>query len=350
MTTTSAVPPASSSSSSAKPAHGPVGGHLDGAAAPARRARCGSPARRPTAAAPRATGEAKTATSSRSALTRPSPGSRRSRAPRRVAAAGGHAGRRDRLEPGEVVGGELDGRGGDVVLQVGPPLGARDRDDVRALGEHPGQRQLAGASTPFSSASARTASTSRRFAGERVALEARVGAPEVVLAEVVAAGDRAGEEAAAERAVGHDADPVLAGDPTVPTPPPASRSRVHSDHSLCSAAIGWTATARRMRGGAGLRQPEVADLALLRRARPSRRRCPRSAPSGPPGAGSRGRSRRPPAGAGWPRRRPARSPAGRRSRMPPSSSRHSENLVASCTSSRRPAMASPTSSSLWPLP
>ena len=35
--------------------------------------------------------------------------------------------------------------------------------------------------------------------------------------------------------------------------------------------------------------------------------------------------------------------------QPPRSLRASENLVASCTSSRRPAIASPTSSSLWPL-
>src|SRR5438270_192180 len=36
--------------------------------------------------------------------------------------------------------------------------------------------------------------------------------------------------------------------------------------------------------------------------------------------------------------------------MPPSGSRMSENFVATTNSSRRPAIASPTSSSLWPSP
>ena len=40
----------------------------------------------------------------------------------------------------------------------------------------------------------------------------------------------------------------------------ASMSRLHSDHSLCSAAIGCTALARRSVSGRGLRQAQVADL------------------------------------------------------------------------------------------
>ena len=42
----------------------------------------------------------------------------------------------------------------------------------------------------------------------------------------------------------------------------ASGSRVHSEYSVCSAATGCTAWARRIVSGAGLGQPDVADLAL----------------------------------------------------------------------------------------
>ena len=40
----------------------------------------------------------------------------------------------------------------------------------------------------------------------------------------------------------------------------ASRSRVHSDHSLCSAAIGWTATARRMEAALASDRPRYRTL------------------------------------------------------------------------------------------
>ena len=40
-------------------------------------------------------------------------------------------------------------------------------------------------------------------------------------------------------------------------------SRVHSEYSLCSAVIGWTAWARRIVSARGLREPEVADLARV---------------------------------------------------------------------------------------
>ena len=43
----------------------------------------------------------------------------------------------------------------------------------------------------------------------------------------------------------------------------SSTSRSHSEYSDCSAAIGWTAAARRIVSGAGFGQADVADLALL---------------------------------------------------------------------------------------
>ena len=42
----------------------------------------------------------------------------------------------------------------------------------------------------------------------------------------------------------------------------ASGSRVHSEYSVCSAAIGMHRVGAADRGGAGLGQPDVADLAL----------------------------------------------------------------------------------------
>ena len=63
---------------------------------------------------------------------------------------------------------------------------------------------------PFSAASASTSATSSRLRCEVLLLEARAAAPEVLLVEVVDRADPAGEEAAAERAVGDEADPELA--------------------------------------------------------------------------------------------------------------------------------------------
>ena len=70
----------------------------------------------------------------------------------------------------------------------------------------------------------------------------------------------------------------------------ASSSRVNSDHSLCSAAIGCTASAARSVSALTSHRPRCADLARLRPARPWRRRSPRSARPGCGGACSRGRS------------------------------------------------------------
>ncbi len=57
----------------------------------------------------------------------------------RCDAPGRHLG--DRLE---ILGAELDRQRRHVLLEVGPPLGAGDGDDVRTLGQQPRQRQLGG--------------------------------------------------------------------------------------------------------------------------------------------------------------------------------------------------------------
>src|ERR1035437_497298 len=65
-------------------------------------------------------------------------------ASRGVALTGGHPGRGDLVDGGEVVCTEVDVHGGDVLLQVGDPPGARDRDYVGALSKDPGKGELAG--------------------------------------------------------------------------------------------------------------------------------------------------------------------------------------------------------------
>ena len=63
---------------------------------------------------------------------------------------------------------------------------------------------------PTSEATASTSSTMRRLLLEVLAGEARVGLAPVVVGELLGGADRAGEEAVAERRVGHEADAQLA--------------------------------------------------------------------------------------------------------------------------------------------
>ena len=71
--------------------------------------------------------------------------------------------------------------------------------------------------------------------------------------------DGAGQEAAAERRVRHQADArARAGRPATVV----SGSRAHSEYSLCTAVIGCTAYARRSSVVVHLGQAQVADLAL----------------------------------------------------------------------------------------
>jgi hypothetical protein len=120
---------------------------------------------------------------------------------------------------------------------------------------------------------------------EVFALEARRVAPVVVRREVLELLELAGQEAAPERAVGDEADAEL---PAHRGRISSSGSRLQSEYSVCSAAIGWTRRpADRVRG----RPPTSRGSAPCRpsRARPWRRPSPRSAPSGRRGAGSRDR-------------------------------------------------------------
>src|SRR5262249_16051952 len=98
---------------------------------------------------------------------------------------------------------------GCVLLEVAAPLRSRDRDDVGALREHPGDRELRRRDALLRS----DLLDLRRDAEIRVevvAREPRSVAAEVVLVELVRRGESAGEKAAAERRVGNESDPELA--------------------------------------------------------------------------------------------------------------------------------------------
>src|SRR3989442_1927816 len=51
-------------------------------------------------------------------------------------------GRREVVQPFDLLGAQLDAVGGGVLLDAGNPLGAGNRSDVVALREQPGQRDL----------------------------------------------------------------------------------------------------------------------------------------------------------------------------------------------------------------
>ena len=134
-------------------------------------------------------------------------------------------------------------------------------------------------------------------------------AAEVVLREAVGGADLPRQEAAAERAVGDEADPELAAGRRAHRPPGrASRA------STQSAAP--RSDARRARAGssrARLRRGRGAEPCPLERAPPSRRPSPRSGHGGRRGAGSRDRCGRRRA-AGARRRTPAARMRRRRGR------------------------------------
>ena len=196
--------------------------------------------------------------------------------------------------------------------------------------------------TPFSAASASHLLDEREVLAQVLLLEARPAAAEVRLLEVVDRAEPAGEEAASERAVGDEADPELAD----------GRQDLRLGIARPERVLGLQ---RRDRMD-GVRAPDRLRAPPRRargsapcppgRARPSRRRSPRSASPGRRGAGSRGRSSRRRAVSGTPRRRSGRTPAlPLIPRNSPCSPRMFPNFVATTTSSRRPAIALPTSSS-----
>src|SRR6185436_14810344 len=120
-----------------------------------------------------------------------------------------HSSRQQRVDLPQVVRSEMDADGRRVLLDPFAPLRTRNGNEVVPLCEHPGQGELGGRAT-FSRGDARDALDDREVPPEVVALEARVVPPPVVGREVVGRRVAAGQESAAERAVGDKADAQLA--------------------------------------------------------------------------------------------------------------------------------------------
>ena len=121
--------------------------------------------------------------------------------------------------------------------------------------------------------------------GARFGREPRQRAAEVGAVEGRLRVDRAGEEALAERLNGTKPMPSSSSAGSTSR----SGSRVHSEYSLCTAATGCTACARRIVCAPASERPKCCDLACLRSGPSPRRRRPRSARSDRRGAGRRDR-------------------------------------------------------------
>ena len=159
-----------------------------------------------------------------------------------------------------------------IARRVGPGIGTTSSP----CAQHPGQRQLRRRCTPFSGASSSTLRDQRQVPVQVLALETRLVRRKSSGVEVV--GRRTARSGSRGRAaVGDEADPQLAArrqHVVAPGPGSTASTRSGPRRSGGPRAPGGSSPAT------ASRQPEVADLALARPARPSRRPSPRSATSG----------------------------------------------------------------------
>src|SRR5207247_2908963 len=118
-------------------------------------------------------------------------------------------GRREVVQPFDLLGAQLDAVGGGVLLDPGNPLGAGNRSDVIALREQPGQRDLCRCCSDLLGNGSNLVDDAE-IALEVLAGEARVGLAPVVVRELLGRADLAREEAVAERRAGNEADAQLA--------------------------------------------------------------------------------------------------------------------------------------------
>ena len=105
--------------------------------------------------------------------------------------------RLERVEPAELVDGELDVRSGGVLFDACDAAGAGDGSDVLTPAEEPGQRGLGRGGADLGTDGGDLVDESE-VALEVVAGEARIGLAPVVVAEVVDGADLSGEQAVAE--------------------------------------------------------------------------------------------------------------------------------------------------------
>ena len=102
-----------------------------------------------------------------------------------VAFAGG---RREVVQPFDLLGAQLDAVGGGVLLDAGDPLGAGDRGDVVALREQPGQGDLCRRGARLGGNGLDLVDDAQ-VALEVLAGEARVGLAPVVVGELLGRAD-----------------------------------------------------------------------------------------------------------------------------------------------------------------
>ena len=123
----------------------------------------------------------------------------------RIAQAEGRPDRKSAVQFGESVVRQLDVGGRDVLLEIFPPLHARKDDNVRMLRENEGQRDLRRRQS-FAGGDGLKLGHELEVVLEMRLLEAGGAGPLVVGAELGKALELAGEQAAAERRVGDEAD------------------------------------------------------------------------------------------------------------------------------------------------
>ena len=146
------------------------------------------------------------------------------------------------LDLPQVVGGELDVGGGDVLLEPVQLRGAGDRDDPRLLGEQPGERDLRRRCTLPLARRRSSSSTNARFALRASASKRGTVLRKSELSKVVVS---------SIFPVRKPLPSGLKGTKPIPSSSSVGRiassgSRHQSEYSLCSAVTGWTAWARRI--------------------------------------------------------------------------------------------------------
>ena len=129
----------------------------------------------------------------------------------RIARAGGGTSGDSFRDPLHVAGVEDDVERPEVFVDTTRALGSRDRDDVGALGEQPRERELSGPAA-FVLGDPLDAPDELGILRQVLGIEPRMHAAAVVGREVVQAVDRAGEEASPERRVRDECDAELATD------------------------------------------------------------------------------------------------------------------------------------------
>ena len=174
-----------------------------------------------------------------------------------------------------------------IVTLFQPGFGARDRNDVRPLGEQPGECELTrGAALALRDRL--DALHEVDIVGQVAGRETRMPPPRIGLGEAGRLLDLGGQQAAAERRIGHEGDAEF--------PRRAQRllrlvpieQRIFVLHR--GDRVNPVGAPDRLRPR--LAQSEKTDLALLHELAPWRRRCLRPAPSDRCGADSRDRSPR----------------------------------------------------------